>query len=1045
MRWTGLRERLTVGRYELKDPMVYVMDGQSADGEPSCINISLDVGSPLEDAGRALGAYPAYARMSASQRARYLHWLSTGRVEPLIDDGLAFLFFLGLERRLLVDRLDQSGIIAEVARLLDRYKLAGSPEMQLRQFLAFSLAQFGVENIGRALFNEILAKSWAVGDEGLLRIALAWLCSRRNPLPGPWAMLIASRRSSVRDLAALDRLGGHRREDFADRYRSSFGAGLVLQAAPGSCRISYVPSNISILVKDDPLLSSAPSVEIPDVLGLPGQFEPLDEIWARSIGDSRPPARPPLGEPTSNLCPDPTPSAGQSPAWGWEDGRAVAHATAGRESEVRVNLLDVVRTLRSEAPRQQAELSWHGIQSTIPVGEFLLKDPMVYVALGRPREDEASCIDVDLEIGKSAEEAVGGLGHYASYASLTPAQRAKYLKWLATGRTETLTEPGYVFLFFYGLERRLLIERQDLLPIVTEVVRLLQRYAFSGSFEGCLSRFLAFVLARAGIETLTDSWFEAVFTKSHPQPDDDFLAVALAWIFKKNALFSAPWAMKICLQDPRCPSSVILDRLQQQFAMLFESKYRDQFGEGILLRASKRERTLNYRPASPSLLYRSSSDSIIPPVKIPNVLGIQSQFAPLVSIWSGCIEELRPLSRVVAKGVGIATREAFEVLPEDLKAKVDHPDKPKWDQVVAEHTSEHGFALVAVAKLASIHGVQERAKLTPKQSQALAQTAEHAGFNIEPDARFTNRPYNWDDIVSLLRPENRPALPSDPRYLAASLMLELGVYIAAADGAVEDAEAEQIAHFLESQFLLDPADSQRLEALKRVLVARPLAIIGLGKRLQSTLTKDQRESVARFLTGIAAANGVIDRKELTALRSAYRALDIEFDHLNKLLEEFRRASQEPIEVQRGDHSSAQGEPIPARAVAKETGGFTLDEGLLRRLMADTKAVAEMLGEAMRDADVGGGEDADGLLTAAPLDDFRFDGLDFRFHGILSRLLSRPLWQRADYESLAREFSLMPDGTLDAVNTWSYDIFNDAIIVDDGDVFEVQTHLLENQQ
>ena len=38
---------------------------------------------------------------------------------------------------------------------------------------------------------------------------------------------------------------------------------------------------------------------------------------------------------------------------------------------------------------------------------------------------------------------------------------------------------------------------------------------------------------------------------------------------------------------------------------------------------------------------------------IPNVLGIQSQFAPLVTIWSSCIEELRPVSRILAKGIEV--------------------------------------------------------------------------------------------------------------------------------------------------------------------------------------------------------------------------------------------------------------------------------------------------------------------------------------------------------------------------------------------------------
>ena len=285
---------------------------------------------------------------------------------------------------------------------------------------------------------------------------------------------------------------------------------------------------------------------------------------------------------------------------------------------------------------------------------------------------------------------------------------------------------------------------------------------------------------------------------------------------------------------------------------------------------------------------------------MPNVLGIQSQFSPLVAIWSSCIEELRPVSRVLAKGIEVDSREAFEALPEELQGDGRTSRQAKMGPLVSEHSREDGYALVEVSKLATLHGLEARPKLTPTQSQALAQTAEYVGLVIEPDARLTNRPYGWDDVVSLLRREEGPCLPADSRYLAASLMLELGVYIAAADGSVDDVEVDQVARFLESQFLLDPPDARRLEALKRVFMARPPSLAGLGKRLQTALTREQREAVGRFLTGIAAANGIIDRKEVTALRTAYRALDIGVDQLNILLEEFRRASQEPVEVERGE-------------------------------------------------------------------------------------------------------------------------------------------------
>ena len=44
-------------------------------------------------------------------------------------------------------------------------------------------------------------------------------------------------------------------------------------------------------------------------------------------------------------------------------------------------------------------------------------------------------------------------------------------------------------------------------------------------------------------------------------------------------------------------------------------------------------------------------------------------------------------------------------------------------------------------------------------------------------------------------------------------MLELGIYVAAADGTVEDGEVDQVARFIESQFMLGPPAVRRLEAL----------------------------------------------------------------------------------------------------------------------------------------------------------------------------------------------------------------------------------------
>ena len=85
-------------------------------------------------------------------------------------------------------------------------------------------------------------------------------------------------------------------------------------------------------------------------------------------------------------------------------------------------------------------------------------------------------------------------------ATIAPACRAAYLQWLANGRHAQNAYIGYVFLYFYGLERRLLIDAQrsaaaraEREMLVAEIRRLLGIYGTNGSFRGYAEGLLAFV------------------------------------------------------------------------------------------------------------------------------------------------------------------------------------------------------------------------------------------------------------------------------------------------------------------------------------------------------------------------------------------------------------------------------------------------------------------------------------------------------------------------------------------------------------------------
>src|SRR4051812_35752186 len=124
------------------------------------------------------------------------------------------------------------------------------------------------------------------------------------------------------------------------------------------------------------------------------------------------------------------------------------------------------------ARQRPSRLRWCGPGETVRVGTYTLDGPLVYVSEGADYVEEASCIDPSLPVGKPMKQPPGSLGVPPEYEWITPAQRAYYLRWLAGGRNGPLPDVGYALLFFYGLERRLLVDEEDHDLVVEEVIRL---------------------------------------------------------------------------------------------------------------------------------------------------------------------------------------------------------------------------------------------------------------------------------------------------------------------------------------------------------------------------------------------------------------------------------------------------------------------------------------------------------------------------------------------------------------------------------------------
>lgn len=400
---------------------------------------------------------------------------------------------------------------------------------------------------------------------------------------------------------------------------------------------------------------------------------------------------------------------------------------------------------------ERSRLNWAGFGEQIEISGLIVREPLIYWTLADKNiaRQEASCITLNGQIDTIT--APEGLGYWPTFIEASPAQRGYYLKWLASGKNEPLEDIGYAFLYFYGLERRALIDKKDIPQILDEVLRLLQIYPTSRSFRSYLGNFVTYLVMRE--KALGHSIDAKSILDALPDTNDELL-IEIRAIENLNgsALLTPDIAYELTSHDPRATNSVVVERVNEQFQQLFEKKYRDAFGAGITLEPTK-DRTFKYRPASPTLAYQASEWQSL---RVPNILGSKKQFTPLVKIWNECIEELRPLSRAIQKGLAPDSRELYQILPEDLKEEYEHPDQARWNAIFEGHMRDDGMVFVPIPNLLPLTGVVSTEKLTLKQSKDLAQAAEHVGLFILPDARQALRAYSLDTQVALIKRNRIP-------------------------------------------------------------------------------------------------------------------------------------------------------------------------------------------------------------------------------------------------------------------------------------------------
>lgn len=673
--------------------------------------------------------------------------------------------------------------------------------------------------------------------------------------------------------------------------------------------------------------------------------------------------------------------------------------------------------------------AWVAANQVTKVGGVNIPGGMVYVGSTSGPADP-SLIDPQKAVAFKGDYTVSQMGYWPSYSSISPEERRSYLNWLADGRKASDAEIGYVFLFFYGLERRAVVDarqsiaaKADLPGIAQEVHRLLGIYGSkSGSFRGYATRFLDWI----SIVEHTDRLYQ----RPVPALESGFeLPVYMKLALGQCATDAVPVPPALALAwarlDPNISLRTPATRCKEEFEKLFLQKYTEKYGSGIVIKRNRTKLKVSYHPASSGL--RTRGELTFAADGVPDVTALTAPIKQLDGVVEEATKALESFSRMVGKTPELRfSIEGFVLLPPSLWPE----SAQKSLQALARQVNDKP-ATMTFQKL--LEAWSTNVSLSKDKALSLAKALEASNVGMEPDILGGSRiPKAEDSIVLffLAGPEKLPR--GEGAYQAACLSLQLASAVANADGEFGDEEMAHLAATISSWQHLNPGQIMRLKAHLHLLRAAPVTLASLKKKTDA-MEQNSRETIATFLATVAQVDGEVSPAEVKMLEKVYKAMGVD-----------------PNKVFSDVHAVAAGtKPTAATVASVEATGFKLDPARIAELQKDTDKVSSLLANIFTEAEeaIASGEFA--VAEAQTAQDAEPDaqvtkglmGLDEAHSALARLLLSRVDWSREDLSDAAADLDLMLDGSLEQINEAAFDAF-DMPFFEGDDPITVNTDILE---
>lgn len=658
---------------------------------------------------------------------------------------------------------------------------------------------------------------------------------------------------------------------------------------------------------------------------------------------------------------------------------------------------------RSSAP----QLKFYSKKDTVELFGYTITNSLFYTSTSKSDVPFAIYTKSTPNFGETPSE---GLNYWPNYNQISKTQQGYFIKWLANGKPY-IEELGYAYIYYYGLEYRALVEKQDQKEVLFEIIDLVNKFkrlrygydlivylilSIKNFSQDEIDKILVF-LKNNELEYMYNPAYNSII--KNLTPSEDYHVKFSPYQFLNNDEYNN-----------------LSDRKNELLSYYFE-KITENLEESELY--SVKTQTYNYYMAM--AYYHTSNlvtyNAIVPSTKVKR-------------LWNQARKIIKDEIKQTVKKFDSSSNPLTEIeklayLPSKLRNNINYS---------SNHFDFGEKTISDIGTIAEKLGFKMQDKTTLRQSSLIIDACEAFGYEIEPNVNVDQKPYKKNLKVMIYKSQF-PIKLSPIDYHMAALFTDIGLKIALEDNELLPIEMSYIENYIKKEFTLSPSERLRLQMRTELIVhTKEINTNDTIKKLIKMLNDSSKETVSKFIISVAKVDGIIKDSELKILQKIFKQLGLSEDYLNSSLSELINNTEEVVIVEKGTGTKRKGSKIPTNIELNEKVELKLNAEKLEKIKINTSEIHSVLQEIFAE------EQAE-ILKAEPIETANSEDMDKTkiengLQNIVNIIIEKENWTRNELLNVIQNKGMMLSSTIDEINEWSNEEFGDFLVEEDDDVYLV---------